>query len=57
MGRTRIVQVKKLVSFRLTVAQINLLTSSKKALGKSKTVIVEEALAYYLNKLHIEGVI
>ena len=57
MGREKIISPRKLVNFRLPSAQVRLLDTTSKTLGKSKTTVVEEALSYYLNMLHLQGVI
>ncbi len=57
MGKEKGVSSRKVVSYRLLNAQLRLLETSSKTLGKSKTAIVEEALSYYLNMLHLQGVI
>ena len=57
MGREKCVSDKRLVNFRLLDSQVRLLESSAKKLGKSKTAVVGEAISYYLNMLHLQGVI
>jgi len=57
MGREKIISSRKLVAFRLLNAQVRLLDTTSKALGKSRTAVVEEAISYYLNMLHLQGVI
>jgi len=57
MGREKIISSRKLVNFRLLNAQVRMLDTASKSLGKSKTAVVEEAISYYLNMLHLQGVI
>lgn len=57
MSRVRIEQNKKLVNFRLMRAQLHQLEQAQKALGKTKTAIVEQALSIYFNLLRRDGVL
>lgn len=45
------------VTYRLGSAQLRRLDDAAKSIGKSKTQLVEEAIAMYLNQLHLSGVI
>jgi predicted transcriptional regulator len=45
------------VTYRLMTSQTNRLNETAKALKKSKTAIIEEALGMYFNLLHKDGVI
>ena len=56
-GRNKKVYSRKSVTYRLMTSQLSILESVSKAIGKSKTDIVEEAIAMYINRLHLEGVI
>lgn len=57
MSKATVAQSRKLVAYRLLTAQLRLLENTAKTLGKSKTYVVEQALAMYFNRLHIDGVI
>lgn len=56
-GRDKKLYPRKLVNYRLMVSQLNQLDEVAHKLGKSKTTIVEEALAVYFNVLKRDGAI
>ena len=56
-GRERKVYGRKLVAYRLMESQLQALDNASRAIKKSKTAIVEQAIGMYLNQLHISGVI
>lgn len=57
MSRERLIGNRKLVAYRLLAAQVRRLEQTAELLGKTRTQIIEEALAMYFNRLHIDGVI
>jgi len=57
VGREPALNKRKTVSYRLMEAQLEKLETIAKVIGKSKTDVVEQALAYYFNVLHRDGVI